>query len=215
MILLKSKSFLLWDMADLMALPDLLLAALFGVVLSLLYMKRALRPAGGRRLAVLLPVMTLTTALIGSVIAVSASLAIGMVGTLSVVRFRQRLESVDQLIFLFLALAIGLACGTQQVLLAAFSLLVVIPVFLIADRMASRRGTRVHLHLRGSGDIGSTLLHYLPPNVGRRALRHHRHEAGSQTWDLDFRIASFDEAGRMLAALRKAHPEAEISLRSI
>ena len=57
----------------------------------------------------------------------SITLSLGMVGALSIVRFRTPVKSSFDLIYLFAAIAIGVAYGSGQVLLAIiFSLLIIL-----------------------------------------------------------------------------------------
>jgi uncharacterized membrane protein YhiD involved in acid resistance len=66
------------------------------------------------KFAQLLPVLTLTTALVISIVKSSLALSLGLVGALSIVRFRTAIKEPEELLFLFLAIAIGLGVGADQ-----------------------------------------------------------------------------------------------------
>lgn len=67
-----------------------------------------------RRLAVLMPVLTLTTGMVISVVKSSLALSLGLVGALSIVRFRTAIKEPEELLYLFISIAIGLGMGAEQ-----------------------------------------------------------------------------------------------------
>jgi len=70
--------------------------------------------ANRRKFAYLLPVLALTTTLVITIIKSSLALSLGMVGALSIVRFRTAVKEQEELLFLFIAIAIGLGMGAEQ-----------------------------------------------------------------------------------------------------
>lgn len=56
-------------------------------------------------------VLAITTMFIISVVKSSLALSLGLVGALSIVRFRSAIKEPEELIYLFLNIAIGLGCG--------------------------------------------------------------------------------------------------------
>ena len=75
------------------------------------------------------PLIVLTTVLIITVVKSSLALSLGLVGALSIVRFRTPIKEPEELAYLFIAIAMGLGLGADQhiptVLAAAFILGVV------------------------------------------------------------------------------------------
>ena len=110
-------------MPNLNAPPPVSLAALvlnlvMGLVLTLIvawyYEHYAQSLANRRKFAQLLPVLTLTTTLVITIVKSSLALSLGLVGALSIVRFRTAIKEPEELIFLFIAIAIGLGMGADQ-----------------------------------------------------------------------------------------------------
>ena len=66
---------------------------------------------------ILLPVITF---MITKVISGNIALSLGMVGALSIVRFRTPIKEPEELNYLFFSIAIGLAIGADQYLVALF-----------------------------------------------------------------------------------------------
>lgn len=78
------------------------------------------------------PFVLLTTILIITVVKSSLALSLGLVGALSIVRFRTPIKEPEELAYLFIAIAIGLGLGANQTIptvVAGLSILVVMGVF--------------------------------------------------------------------------------------
>jgi len=80
----------------------------------------------------LLPVLTVTTAIVITIVKSSLALSLGLVGALSIVRFRTAIKEPEELLFLFIAIAIGLGLGADQRWLTVFG------VFILLAYMAAR-----------------------------------------------------------------------------
>ena len=74
--------------------------------------------------------LTPVTMLIISIVKSSLALSLGLVGALSIVRFRAAIKEPEELTFLFLSIGIGLGCGANQGLITiiAFASIAVIVV---------------------------------------------------------------------------------------
>lgn len=78
-------------------------------------------------------ILSLVTFLVITVVKSSLALSLGLVGALSIVRFRTPIKEPEDLIYLFLSIAIGLGIGANQILITTFISLVIM-LFLIAGR---------------------------------------------------------------------------------
>ena len=61
-----------------------------------------------------IPFVLLTTVLIISIVKSSLALSLGLVGALSIVRFRTPIKEPEELAYLFVAIAMGLGLGAAQ-----------------------------------------------------------------------------------------------------
>ncbi|CAN5326525.1 DUF4956 domain-containing protein [soil metagenome] len=66
-------------------------------------------------------VLAITTMFIISVVKSSLALSLGLVGALSIVRFRAAIKEPEELTYLFLTIAIGLGCGANLTLLTVIA----------------------------------------------------------------------------------------------
>src|SRR5687768_1041493 len=98
-----------------------------------------------------LVVMGMVTAVIMLIIGSNIARAFSLVGALSVIRFRNAVKETRDVAFMFVAMAIGMACGTRFYLLAAFTTAVIGGVMVLMfklnafDRQVGERLLRVRL----------------------------------------------------------------------
>ena len=93
---------------------DLLLAFGLSSLVALYYVRFGEALANRVKFAKLLPILALITTLVISVVKASLALSLGLVGALSIVRFRTAIKEPEELIYLFMAIAIGLGAGADQ-----------------------------------------------------------------------------------------------------
>lgn len=75
--------------------------------------------------------LAIITTLVITVIKFSLALSLGLVGALSIVRFRAAIKEPEELVYLFFVIGIGLANGANQFIIATFAtILLVIILFL-------------------------------------------------------------------------------------
>jgi len=77
----------------------------------------------------IIPILSIVTFLVISVVKSSLALSLGLVGALSIIRFRTPIKNPEDLIYLFLALSIGIGFGANQITITLITF--VITIFLI------------------------------------------------------------------------------------
>ena len=82
--------------------------------------------------------LAIITTLVITVIKFSLALSLGLVGALSIVRFRAAIKEPEELVYLFFIIAIGLANGANQFLLSSIATAIII-VFLFARNIYKNR----------------------------------------------------------------------------
>lgn len=94
----------------------------------------------------LLPVLALTTALVISVVKSSLALSLGLVGALSIVRFRTAIKEPEELMFLFIAIAIGVGVGADQRWITLVGIAFILG-YMAVRRLASHKPASNNLYL--------------------------------------------------------------------
>lgn len=118
-------------------LQALLLIALSSL-LSVVYLFRGNSLSNRARLAALLPLMAITTMLIISIVKSSLALSLGLVGALSIVRFRAAIKDPEELAYIFLAIALGLGFGAAQVAMTS-TFYVIIVIFILVQSLSKNK----------------------------------------------------------------------------
>ncbi len=97
-------------------------------------------------------ILSMTTMLIITIVKSSVALSLGLVGALSIIRFRAAIKEPEELSYLFFAIAIGLGMGSQQavITLVAFA---VIALILWLRNMTRSDKVIPNLYLTIMGDI--------------------------------------------------------------
>lgn len=120
------------------ALTPLLINLLIGAALSLVlrwHFKQFGSTLSNREeFAQVFPFVLLTTVLIISIVKSSLALSLGLVGALSIVRFRTPIKEPEELAYLFIAIAMGLGLGADQTLNTVIAGLVILLVMAIFKR---------------------------------------------------------------------------------
>ncbi|MBL79541.1 MAG: DUF4956 domain-containing protein [Nitrosomonadaceae bacterium] len=103
-----------------LSLTALLIGLGVGTILSLLvswhFKKFGSTLSNREEFAQVFPFVLLTTVLIISVVKSSLALSLGLVGALSIVRFRTPIKEPEELAYLFISIAMGLGLGANQIL---------------------------------------------------------------------------------------------------
>ncbi|MBN1936287.1 MAG: DUF4956 domain-containing protein [Anaerolineae bacterium] len=187
---------------------NLVLAALCAYILSLVYIHWGSSLSNRRRFAANFMLMTVTTAFIILVVRSSVALSLGLVGALSIVRFRTAVKEPEELAYLFFAIGLGIGLGDNQRLITLLSLAVGIVVIGLY-RLFRRTQADVNLHL--------TVTSHSPRKIGldqiTQALKAHtarlkllRFDETAETLETDFlvefrKLASLNDARAALQAL--------------
>ena len=101
------------------------------------------------------PFILLTTTLIISIVKSSLALSLGLVGALSIVRFRTPIKEPEELAYLFMAIAMGLGLGADQRIPTFVAGLIILGVMALIQQAETNKGSNnlfLSLEWRGSGD---------------------------------------------------------------
>lgn len=198
-------------------LANLALAGILVLLLSWHYMKYARTYTNRADLAWVLPFIALTTVLIISVVKSSLALSLGLVGALSIVRFRTPIKEPEELAYLFMAIAIGLGMGADQRMPTVVATLM-IGLLLMLRSGAAPRGTHQNLYLNlevedsnGDKDLLPRINDMLMAHMSSAEMR--RLDVRDGTLQATFLIDCKDGAAlsRLMNTLNEGLPGASMS----
>ena len=113
---------------------NLLIAAILAYILGLLYVRFAATLSNRKKLANDFILITMTTMIVITIVKSSLALSLGLVGALSIVRFRAAIKEPTELGYLFFAIAIGLGCGADQRVITIVGFLIISSIIVIKSR---------------------------------------------------------------------------------
>ena len=132
------KDFLVYEKVQTVGLVEfssnLLIAAILSTILAFIYVKFGNSLSNRKIFAKNFVILCITTTFIITVVKSSLALSLGLVGALSIVRFRAAIKEPEELNYLFLSIAIGLGLGAQQVSITITSF-ILITIFILVQNM--------------------------------------------------------------------------------
>jgi len=125
---------------------NLVLAAILAFILSQIYQWCSHSMSNRKQFSRNFVLLALTTTLIISIVKSSLALSLGLVGALSIVRFRAAIKEPEELAYLFLAISIGLGLGADQPVptLVAF---LVIAMIIITTKLVTKGRQQPNMYL--------------------------------------------------------------------
>jgi hypothetical protein len=150
-----------WNAPAPLSLTTVVLNLIIGLLLSMLvawyYEHYGQSLSNRRKFAQLMPVLTVTTALVITIVKSSLALSLGLVGALSIVRFRTAIKEPEELLFLFIAIAAGLGVGADQrwpTIIGVFILLGYMAVRMLLRRRPMSNNLYLNILLQEEGEQG-------------------------------------------------------------
>ena len=109
---------------------SLLCAAILSFFVQLFYIKYSSSLSNKKEFSKNFVILGVTTTIVIMIVKSSLALSLGLVGALSIVRFRAAIKEPEELVYLFLIIAIGLGCGANQLLIITsgifFALIIIV-----------------------------------------------------------------------------------------
>ena len=125
-----------------LSITDFLLNIAFAIILSSLisfiYIKYGTTLSNRRSFANNFPVICITTLIVITIVKSSLALSLGLVGALSIVRFRTAIKEPEELSFTFLSIAIGLGLGASQISITCLGVFVVCAFIVVKRKYISK-----------------------------------------------------------------------------
>ncbi len=193
-------------------LLNLVLALALGQILAWHYVRFAKVLGNRARFARIFPFIAGTTLLIIAVVKTSLALSVGLIGALSIIRFRTPVKEPEELAHLFLAIAVGIGFGAERsyTTVAVFAVLL---VFLTIRGMNEGKQSGLHTILQVTWPKGAGTLQDLltPVEAQCRRVDLRRADSTKETTHASL-LVELDGPARvqaLLTAIETALPGAE------
>ncbi|CAA6808576.1 MAG: Unknown protein [uncultured Aureispira sp.] len=195
---------------------NLVVATVLSVLLGQFYIRFGNAVANRQKFAANFIPLALTTVLIITIIKTSIALSLGLVGALSIVRFRAAIKDPEELIYLFLVIAIGLATGADYPILASvavgFILVLLFINYQIQDRSKFAKQNMLYVNIASETTNIEAFLAILRENMDYVELK--RMDRMPSGVDLTFicKAASLDNITAMQEQIITSTPNTTVSI---
>lgn len=147
--------------AGTVGIPELMINLCVGLALSILlrwhYQRFGSTLSNKSELSNVFPLVLMTTVLIITVVKSSLALSLGLVGALSIVRFRTPIKEPEELAYLFITIAMGLGLGANQTLVTVLSGVLILTFIAIIKHKHFKQGTKnFYLSIELDSIVGKT-----------------------------------------------------------
>ena len=147
-----------------------LLTAILAVLIRNFYIKFGTAISNRKRFANIFLALALIVMLIITIVKSSLALSLGLVGALSIVRFRAAIKDPEELVYLFLVISLGLATGAGQFMIALTaipSILLLMWIyykFIGIKAITKGNNTLVHIRIKEKSieKVSNVFLQHLP-----------------------------------------------------
>jgi len=194
----------------------LVMGGLLALYVRFLYRRCNASVSHADSVARIFPLLTMVTIGVIMVVKSSLALSLGLVGALSIVRFRAAIKEPEELVYLFLCIGIGLSLGAEQPLLA-MALVAVTTIFVVGIHFTTGQSRRQSLLLTitGSteyfGEHDTSVMAVVEQLVGRYTLQRFDLEENRGQVRIVLNRSGGKETSALIAQLRERLPKCEFS----
>jgi len=128
-------------------IENILITVFLAYLLSVVYNKYGSTFSNRKQFSKNFILISATTMLIITIVKSSLALSLGLVGALSIVRFRAAIKEPEELSFLFLCIAIGLGLGASQRAVTIIGFLIILIIIFFKYRFSPSKEVNPNLYL--------------------------------------------------------------------
>ena len=195
---------------------NLILAIILSLLISYTYCKYGRNISNRKEFSQNFTILAITTMFIITIVKSSLALSLGLVGALSIVRFRSAIKDPEELTYLFFTIGVGLGLGANQLgitIVATF--LTLIFIILRAKLLKRTKDQFINLNINlpkeknnNIDNIIKTLSNY----SSSLNLRRYTQDDNYHELFINLNISSFNQVQLMIDELSKVYPGITIDL---
>lgn len=188
--------------------------------LSIVYIKYGTAISNRSQLSKVLILVGITTFIIISIVKSSLALSLGLVGALSIVRFRTAIKEPEELGFFFISISIGLGMGANQLLptIIGFAILTVVVIFLNKNKLKDSFSQNLLIRLNCKNDDKSKFTDMISTIVADNAnqvdLKRIKYASEEINFNFLVNVSSIDNIRKINDSLLKIDDNIDITFLS-
>ena len=165
-------------------------------------------------------VLGLTTTIIITIVKSSLALSLGLVGALSIVRFRAAIKEPEELVYLFLIIAIGLGCRANQLIITVvgilFSLLTILIYSVYIKKINVKSAEIINMGIIIDENITDTQVNKLIDDLTKDSLELRfismSRTVSNTTINIDLRPKDFKDLTKLTGQIKEQYPKSKTIL---
>ena len=192
---------------------NLLIAILCSYILEIVYTKFGRSLSNRKTFSYVFPILTTTTMIVISIVKSSLALSLGLVGALSIVRFRTPVKEPEELTYLFLAIALGLGFGANQSFITTIGFIIICSLITIRSKFSrtKRLTDDLSLILKGNAIDVDYIIRVISPFCNSIKLK--RLSKNNEISDIHFSLSikSYTDFLDLNLSLKEKFPDLSIN----
>ncbi|WP_027065458.1 MULTISPECIES: DUF4956 domain-containing protein [Maribacter] len=197
-------------------LLNIIIAIILLFILSKLYVKYGNSISNREQLSRVFILVGVTTFIIISIVKSSLALSLGLVGALSIVRFRTAIKEPEELGFFFISIAVGLGMGANQFLptFTGFVLLALVIVLMKKNKLSDSISQNLILSLPTTDKNGNEIIDQISSVLSMHTtqLEMKRLNITKENFDVNFLINLSNLEGLQVIAKELKNLDADINI---
>lgn len=150
----------------------LLMSVIIGLIIYISYWVTHTGTIYSKKFNTSLLMLTILTTTVITVIGNNVALSLGMVGALSIVRFRTAVKDTRDTVYIFWTIVVGIGCGSGDYMIASLSSIILFFVLLLIGRI--KNDNRKLLIIRGNSErrsmVESVIFQYFNGKANLRVV---------------------------------------------
>jgi heme exporter protein D len=178
-------------------LMNILFSTFLGIIIYLSYYLTHRGTIYSKKFNVSLVILTVLTGTVMTVIGNNLALSLGMVGALSIVRFRTAIKDARDTMYIFWAIIVGICCGVSDFLVSSIGSAVVFLVLFIFHSIKNDK--RMLLIIRGKRELQEQIQAAVFNIFERKAVlrvRNTTHERVEMIYEISSELLQHAERGK-------------------
>ena len=196
---------------------NIVIATILLYILSYVYEKQGNSISNRKQLSRVLVLVGITTFIIISIVKSSLALSLGLVGALSIVRFRTAIKEPEELGFFFVAICIGLGMGADQLAptLIGFAIIIIIVKFM--NKVSVKNGfsqnvlITLNVNEKDSNVLSKKITEILEENTSQLELKRMSLDKNDLSFNFLANVSNFEVLQKLNEQLVQIDQEINIS----
>ncbi len=196
---------------------SLFLSLILSLIIGKVYIKKGKSLSNRRNLANIFPLLTITTTIIIAVIKSSLALSLGLVGALSIIRFRTPIKEPEELTYIFLSIAIGLGLGAEQYFATLIGTVFSVAAIFINHKISAKKDNLLNIQISNVeivkiNDLIDIILNFSEFVDLKNLIVTNKKEIKTKSGDINFvvLISSYSSINSLTQKISEFLPESEV-----